>query len=855
MSSPQQQKAAVEAFSRGLSDYFRQQAVNIPSFPPIGGKNIPPYFIYMAVKKLGGFTKISQNNSWQDVLRVLGLNTDPKSVEDISMLYTHFIEPYVQFCIQQQQSSSSLHQVSLNNDLQEVSSNSSSSSIDNTNRNAQSVDTNSRQIEDSHGNLKGSAQSTEEINGLSQGTGIAPNVQAKQQLNQNETKLYNPELKPKPLLHLTSEKNKYVPKKRKIEFKGGYDIQLLGRLGKDADKVIPEFPVLEELGVVNLHTITQSLKSSIPGEVRQALDKLALISSNPYYNIILRDCPGLADALGYIGLDLLKYLEKNEPIIGSKGRSKPDDTETLEKHQQTYDYDNEEEDGTDLISSVFTAFSSWDKANDDVTFHVDSLTGYPANEYQDESAIRKLEDMIQDDDTNFNNENSAQVSMSNSDSSTFSKSSYFGFPSYIDLLDLSKAEVDELHKHNKSHISFFWDESYIDRLICVTMVLRNISFTDLNQSYLAQEPTVMEFLFRLVRILGSSSEVVKLKRRQLSIQKNIITLFANLGLHIIIPSAADAFSVLLLILSFSPEQFPFRKNEDGSESLFFGEYDPTVDRYLGCAIDSLAKIIPRDPPNRTFFQDIFLNTCNDSDYLELLNRHLQGRQLRPFEFLTRTFALSLSTLPRSDFRLIPRALELRASLIQQSLLVASNLSSMVPKYGYFDDIIQSLSSSQEQMHHLIESLILPVLEKQTKINLANIWLNSVESFGPTLLRASCTLRPPEVSSDIATTDIFNKITFRTISVLRTLSERAMSFDVAINDSLSNPESQNFSQKAPDISMKVIPGVFPTFEILFSALVSNGINPSVVSELCQLAEDHSNYFSSIKLLQQKYKATN
>lgn len=842
-STPQQQKAAIEAFSRGLSDFFRQRGVNLPSFPPIAGKHIPPYFIFMAIQKLGGFAKVSQNNSWQDVLRILGLNSNPDSVREISLLYIKFIEPYVQFRMQQ----SSLNQASTNNELHDSPSN----TMEHMSQNPQVTDINSRQIEDTHGNIN-SMQTTEEGYGLSHNIGTSSNISIQQQLPQTETKIYNQDLKPKPMLRLTSEKDNYVPKKRKIEFKGGYDIQLLGRLGKDADKLIPEFPVLGELGIVNLHAITQSLKSSIPGEVRQALDKLALISSNPYYNIILQECPGLADALGYIGLDLLKYLENNEPIVGLDGKSKMNDTDSAEKHLQTEDYDNDEEDGTDLISSVFTAFCSWDKANDDITFHVDSLTGYPTNEYHNESAIEKLGNMIQDDDTNFNNENSASVSLAANDKSTFPKSSYFGFSSYTDLLDLSKGEVEELHKNNKSHIASFWDESYIDRLICVTMVLRNISFTDLNQPYLAGEPTVMDFLFKLVRILGSSSEVISLRRRQLSIQKNIITLFANLGLHIIIPSIADAFSVLLLILSFSPEQYPFRKNADGSEFLFFGEYDPLVDRYLGCAIDSLAKMIPRDPPNRTFFHDIFLNTCNDKDYLELLNRYLQGRKLRPFEFLTRTFAMSLSTLPRSDFRVIPKALKLRASLIQQSLLVASNLSSMVPKYGYFDDIIQSLSSSQEYASPLTESLVLPVLEAQTKVNLANIWLNSVESFGPTLLRASCTLRPSEPASDIATTEIYNKITLRTISVLRTLSERAMSFDIAINDSLSNPESQHYSQKMEDISMKVTPGVFPTFEILFSALVSNGMNPSVVSELCQLAEDHSNYFNNVKSLQQKYK---
>lgn len=891
----QNQKLA-ETFLTSLEEFNRIQGQPLSSCPLINDRKVNPYKLYIAVKKYGGYSSIVKNNHWHLIAHDLDIDDSEGSLRAIANIFAKFIQPFdlhVQSRINaDQEPLKSQNQVIDQKQLQLSMSDQSLEEY-----------TYRQQLEEQQQNLQKLMQNLSENEKLLNPGNIISADQKPLFPLRNNTRtvpIYNPDnpqnlqdtygvrefskndivpnlqVKPNPLIKLPHEKNQYIPKKRKIEFKGGYDVQVLSRIGTDVDSLSPEFPLFQELGTVNIHATTLGLKSQISSEVRQALDKLALVSSNPSQSILLQECPGLANALGNVGLDLLTTLQSKQISKNSKFDGLNNDDKD-KKMEGTGEEDGEEEDDDDdepdLITSVFNAYHKWDSSEKDVSFYVDSLTGDPAVSHSDQTAINSLEKTIQEDDTKFDDElvtNDDRTYGLKDSGETERKIKNFGFPTYIDLLDLSKNELDSLHKSKRTHSSSFWKEVLLDRLICVTMILRNLSFTDTNQSSLVEEPMIMKFVFGLIRSIAENPNLIHLKRRQLSIHKDLITLLANLGLSVTFPSAADSFCALLLILSFSAEPYPFRdkwsfdsisSDNENKNAIYFGEYNPTVHRYLGCAVDALAKIIPRDPPNRTFFHEIFLNTCTDEEYLMLLEQYLQGRKLQPFEFLTKVFALVISTVPRSDFRVIPKALELRIPLLHQSLLVAENLVSMIPEYGFFNDIILGYSSLDNDKRST--GIYQSILEEQKKYNVSLKWLDAIEGFGPTLLRASCVLGAIlQSKSQVGNgndRNPFSNVTKRSVSILRELGEKAMLFETSRDASCDNNYLTDINFKTEYVSsaneifnfyQHLPPGILPTTEALFGALLTSNMNEAVVSQLCQFSEEGINYIRVMKRAKRK-----
>lgn len=659
----------------------------------------------------------------------------------------------------------------------------------------------------------------------------------------------------KPLVKLPAQDGKYLPKKRKRAADGGYNISELLRTGADVDTLVPDFPLFQELGTVEINSIIMALQSMIPGEVRQALDKLALLSSNPAVGISLRECPGLVTALGMVGMDLLNNLKAGKKVctVDVLTGNAPGD--------EAVDYESEK----DLICSVFNTYRNWDDRNDDVVVQIDSLTGEPVEAAKDDDeAIETLNSIISADDDDFRQEDGTP----DGGFGNMETTGKFGFAHYQDMLDASKEEANAMHREPKSQLGTFWQDALADRFLCVTLILRNLSFADINQPVIVQDAGTLKLLFEMVRALANHPKLLGSMRRKLCLQKDLVTLFANLGLYISIPTAADAFSVLLLVLSFAPEDTPYRSANPGDKHkqsmLMFAEYSPVTHRYLSCAIDALAKLIARDPPNRGFFEEIFLNICTDEEYLILLNRFLEDRPpLQPFEFLTRAFALAIASFPRTDFRVIPKALEIRRPLLQQSLLIAETLVSVIPAPGALDDLVDIKSAPDQYA-----AMMTATLQAQRQSNVALEWLDAAEGFGPTLLRAACALggianpRAGQRGAVGVEVNPFAKITQRSISVLRILTEKAMAFEVA---SLNNTDLQSSTALTPQLSTTTgssttatslvtktqakLPGkIFPTLESLLGAMLSGTMNDTVVRHLCSLSEDRASFLATLQKLE-------
>ena len=106
------------------------------------------------------------------------------------------------------------------------------------------------------------------------------------------------------------EETDYEPSKRAIESHGGYDILPLSKLGESLNRLIPDVPLVDEMGVIDLRALTLSLQSGIHAEVRFALDHLTVVSMDPRITLDLEKCDDLTDVLVDCGEDQLEFLSE-----------------------------------------------------------------------------------------------------------------------------------------------------------------------------------------------------------------------------------------------------------------------------------------------------------------------------------------------------------------------------------------------------------------------------------------------------------------------------------------------------------------------------------------------------------------
>jgi len=314
-------------------------------------------------------------------------------------------------------------------------------------------------------------------------------------------------------------------------------------------------------------------------------------------------------------------------------------------------------------------------------------------------------------------------------------------------------------------------ERATDKLICITTILRNLSFFESNHNALAG-PNVVRFVSGVIERLGACSLFLRSYNGLLDFMKDIIIYLSNLAHAIVIPTEEEALNLLHLILAFAPQPLP---HISGRESIMFTPYSPSVHRYLPPAVDTLAKLLARDDPNRVFFRTIFLSESNTN---------------LPYDLLTRSFALAISPIPDNNRPMLQQAVEARGPILEQGLLAAEILAQMCPVGDHC---------------------------------LARSWLASEDGFALSLLRLICLLSPqanpmvqgrPPRGMDRDEMMPFMRITHRGMNVLRTLLRKA------------------HETTADDLQLPV--GVLPKKESLLGALLTVSIDGMIVKELCSYA---------------------
>lgn len=312
----------------------------------------------------------------------------------------------------------------------------------------------------------------------------------------------------------------------------------------------------------------------------------------------------------------------------------------------------------------------------------------------------------------------------------------------------------------------------VDRLICITTILRNFSFIESNFEILST-PSVVEFISTIVRYLGTRNMLLRTHQNTLDFMKDVVTYLSNVGHAIQLPSREEALCLLHFLLSFAPFPAPALS----SDGVMFTAYNPSVHKYTPAAADSLAKLLARDEPNRTFFRSIF---CSD------------GASNAQQELLTRAFGLAICPVPHQPRKPFAIA-DIRKVFLMQGLLAADILSAFA--------------------------------EGST----AKSWLDSVDGFAIHLLRLSSLLsteRTPPHPQNIRQThaaraqveaeaEAYGSIINRGLAILRRLAEKSKYTDA-------------------DATLQFPSGILPKRESLLGALLMPNVDPGVVRQLISYA---------------------
>lgn len=364
------------------------------------------------------------------------------------------------------------------------------------------------------------------------------------------------------------------------------------------------------------------------------------------------------------------------------------------------------------IDDVFNRYvNNKDEKNDNLEIAVDSFTGEEIDSIKDDKLYtgtnyNEIDEIISKDDSISSTQLMDNTSNSDVEISEEGKEvTSFDFPSYLDMLTAIRLETE--HPFSKIHTRSAEDANIllIDQLTTISMILRNISFLENNVSIMANNDFLKEFLFKLILAIGSNSEKFLFSRRKLGFLKDCLMIFMNIVHFMELRSVTDAFAAIVLVLSFGSD---YNNNNDTS---LFSDFNPQIHKYQHHAIDVLAKLLVRDPPNRSLIRSLVtgnfesLSVTETENIKNLISLYL-GKDVPHYQFFTKIFKSIISVIPVNGIG--STILQESDAVISQSLLSAILISEMLD----------------------MESI---------DINLPLIWLSSSECIGSGFIRLGLVL--------------------------------------------------------------------------------------------------------------------
>lgn len=638
------------------------------------------------------------------------------------------------------------------------------------------------------------------------------------------------------------ENGRYLLQRRHFSTHGGRNIRYLTTLGNEVENWRPEVAFPLDLGTVDLHAVTCSLASRDPAEVRQALDKLAVVSANPKVHESLQHCPRLFANLCNLILGMLHQLML--PDTHGDGRQY-----TL-KGLKTWHLESSDDyvklaakTSVGLVHTQNVLERLRDPVKDqcgEIEIEIDPLTGeetgkrierpirgskaesfivteeshisesfeaeIPVLDAQTMGAVGAKEVVQGDSQTSVKNETeSEEPTMWSNPIEEFvpSPDKPFYFPCYGSRYQTIESELCTLGEVVNEKRSFLLT-SLLDRLLLATCVLRNLSFSVANRPVIAHKPEFQRLFWQWLDICGECPNILDSELRKLDLCKDFLTVLGNIGLYLRLPSARDTLKLMLFLLSFSPVESPYTENGE----LKLMDYDIDVHQYLPNAIDVFVKVASREQPNRKQVEEVLLGTSTDEGYKVLFKRWLKAQNREsayPAELLTRMFALAVSMIPLTHFRPPSRGIETRQPYLLQGSLAAELLVNMIP---------DEENNEGEEKGSAAASPASPSNHPQLDINIATTWLNSLESFGARMVRTLNFMGMVVLNQEDGEPQRpFAKITQRAIGIVQRLFKKAK-------------RDPNFQPT----------GIVPSIEHLLGGLMASKMDKVIVKHLNALYDE-------------------
>lgn len=401
-------------------------------------------------------------------------------------------------------------------------------------------------------------------------------------------------------------------------------------------------------------------------------------------------------------------------------------------------------------------------------------------------------------------------------------------PEVTDILDLTPYE-DVMH-HCRAEAATLQDlpevgtkehtlDRTADRLLAITTIFRNLSFLEVNHASLVS-PTVLRFLSNFIRLVGTRVLLLRSHINTFDFMKDLVTLFSNTSAKISLPSREDAYAVLHFLCAFAPVPRP-------GSPVRFTPFNPQIHRYLPSAVDSLAKLLARDDPNRTYYKQIFVNEATASP---------------PYDLLTRAFAVAISvvpdrsyienkmyqskeTRPKESRMFEARIAESRKAYLMQGMLAADILASLAP--GPETGVCRSWLESEDG------------------------WANGLLKFAMSLSATDAAIQPPPpppthrgqrpMEPD---REGFQLIVHRALSTLKRLGDKSKGGDALVKSAQVNGTSNHDEEDDEDdddmdifnfngTTWKVKADFLPRRETMLGALLTSNLDVRSLNQFCKI----------------------
>ncbi|QDS77936.1 hypothetical protein FKW77_001227 [Venturia effusa] len=358
--------------------------------------------------------------------------------------------------------------------------------------------------------------------------------------------------------------------------------------------------------------------------------------------------------------------------------------------------------------------------------------------------------------------------------------------SYEDVLRNVKMEVHSLQDIPEVGTLAWQLDRAADRLIAITTIMRNLSdagryfsdpgrYLDRNQTYLANSKPFIKFLSSSIRFLGTRNMFLRSYVNASDFMKDVVIILSNISDKISLPSREDAFNILQFLLSFAPGPSPTT-----TKPLRFSHYNVEIHKYYSPAIDSLAKLLARDDPNRTFYKHLFLDNITSSPGLPTYQQ---------YELLTQVFGFAIAVLPeRPSDPAVVRTCEARKPILTQGMLAADIISMLVPgsEVGLAKDWLAAEDGWAPSLLRL--SAILAKRDGQEKGRL------QMEEARLQQARGGIARQPPPINEDM----MFGTVTHRALGMLRRLGSKSIDNNVA---AITKDDDSDSDDDAPSSKLK------------------------------------------------------